>query len=257
MKETPLLGRLLWYELLTTDVKKAEAFYTDVVGWTVTPFEAATNGYEMWVKPDGKPMGGVMTLPSGMNVPPHWVMYIGASELEAAVATVETLGGSSLSPVIEIPTVGRMRAMRDPQGAMFALFEPSPRDGTPETEPAVGDVSWHELLTTDSDAAMRFYSEAFGWTEMATHDMGPMGVYRMFGRAFMFGGMMTKGDEMAKEPTAWGIYFRVPDIQSAVARVKAGGGQLLNGPMEVPGGSQVAQCLDPQGAYFALHQPAA
>ena len=45
----------------------------------------------------------------------------------------------------------------------------------------------------------------------------------------------------------------VPDVDAAVEKVKELGGQVLNGPMEVPGGDKVAQCCDPQGAAFALH----
>ena len=54
------------------------------------------------------------------------------------------------------------------------------------------------------------------------------------------------------EASCWLYYFNVSDIDAAVKRVKAGSGQLLSGPMEVPGGSWIAQCADPQGAMFAL-----
>jgi hypothetical protein len=46
---------------------------------------------------------------------------------------------------------------------------------------------------------------------------------------------------------------RVGDVQSSVGQVKDAGGTVINGPMEVPGGDWIAQCLDPQGAAFALH----
>jgi len=102
---------VLWYELLTTDVAAAKEFYATVGGWTVEPFAAAAQPYEMWKRGDGVPVGGVMTIPDGMIFPPHWGMYVGVPALEAAVAQVEQLGGSALSPVIEVPTVGRMRTI--------------------------------------------------------------------------------------------------------------------------------------------------
>src|SRR5215218_3992781 len=77
MTDTQVLGRPMWYELLTRDTKAAEKFYGAVVGWTVTPFDGAGQPYGMWTRPDGVPMGGVMNIPPGMNFPPHWAMYIG------------------------------------------------------------------------------------------------------------------------------------------------------------------------------------
>ena len=109
-------------------------------------------------------------------------------------------------------------------------------------------------MTTDAPAAMKFYRELFGWKPGDTMDMGPMGKYQMFDRPHgMIGGMMNKPPEMANVPPNWQIYFLVPDIDAAIERIKANGGQILNGPMEVPGGDQVLNAMDPQGAAFSLH----
>ncbi len=249
-----LLGRPLWYELLTSDMKAAEAFYSAVMGWTTTPFEGATSEYTILSRADGTGVGGVMPIPEGMNAPPHWVMYVGVPKLEDAVAHAERLGARALAPVIEVPDVGRIRPMLDPQGAMFSLYEPSTPPEGPETQPGNGDVAWRELYTTDAEAAMTFYGDLFGWraTDPA-HDMGPMGKYHLFGRSFSLGGMMNKPPGM-QAPSHWGLYFRVADVDGGAERVKANGGRILNGPMDVPGGSRVVQCMDAQGAGFSLHQ---
>jgi uncharacterized protein len=254
MADAALRGRILWYELLTTDMKAAERFYTAVVGWTVAPFEGSPQPYDMWMRTGGLPVGGVMTIPEGMGFPPHWEMYVGVPKLEDAMAQIERLKGSALSPVIEVPTVGRMRVMRDPQSAVFAIYEPAPESSQPpEAQAELGDVSWHELYTTDAAAALKFYSEMFGWRERSVMDMGPMGKYHIFGLEWDLGGMMNKPKEMAQVPPHWGLYFRVPDVAQGADRVKANGGQVLNGPMEVPGGSWIVNCMDPQGAAFSLH----
>jgi predicted enzyme related to lactoylglutathione lyase len=254
MTDSPVRGRLLWYELLTTDMKAAESFYSAIIGWKTQPFdEAAAQPYDMWIRAGDVPVGGVMTIPQGMNFPPHWVMYVGVPQLDEAVAQIERLGGRALSPVIEVPTVGRMRTMLDPQGAMFSILESASPPEQPEAEPQVGDASWHELYTTDAPAALKFYSEVFGWRPTQTMDMGEMGKYYMFGRAFELGGMMTKPPSMAHVPTHWNIYFRVADVDARAEQVKSKGGQILNGPMDVPGGDRIVQCLDPQGAAFSLH----
>jgi predicted enzyme related to lactoylglutathione lyase len=83
-------------------------------------------------------------------------------------------------------------------------------------------------------------------------DMGPGGSYDMFGVGDVtLGGMMNKMPELPVP--AWGYYFNVGNINEAAERVRAGGGQVVNGPMEVPGGGQwILQGVDPQGAHFAL-----
>jgi uncharacterized protein len=254
---TSVLGRPLWYELMTTDLAAAETFYTKVVGWTTAPFGDAGMPYTMWMRAGEVPVGGAMAITDDMKaagVPPHWMMYVGVDKLEDGVAHVKRLGGDTLSPVVEVPGVGRMQVMKDPQGAAFALYEPSSPPQQPEAPPELGDTSWHELYTTDAAAGLSFYQDLFGWKSTETMDMGPMGKYHMFGRAHgSMGGMMTKTPDMAQLPNAWLIYFRVPDVHAAAERVKANGGQVMHGPMEVPGGGWIAQCSDPQGAMFALH----
>ena len=255
--DASVLGRPLWYELMTTDMKAAEAFYKAVVGWTSAPFEGSPQPYTVFNRSGNVPVGGVLTAPDGMNAPPFWAMYVGVPKLEDAAAHITRLGGSECSPVIAIPNVGRMQMMKDPQGAAFYIFEPANAPG-PEGDAQVGEGSWHELMTTDAPAAMTFYNEVFGWQPSEAMDMGEMGKYQMFNRPHgMIGGMMNKSKEMAQVPPHWAIYFRVPDINSATERIKASGGQILNGPMEVPGGDWIVNAMDPQGAAFALHARAA
>jgi predicted enzyme related to lactoylglutathione lyase len=249
-----LLGRPLWYELMTTDMKAAEAFYSAVAGWTPAPFDNASQPYTMFKRSGDNFVAGVMTTPEGMNAPPFWAMYVGVPRLEDASARIKQLGGSECSPVIDVPTVGRMQMMKDPQGAAFYIYQPASAEQPPEGAAEVGDASWRELMTTDAPAAMTFYREVFGWQPSEAIDMGAMGAYQMFNRPHgMIGGMMNKPPEMADVPPNWQIYFRVPDINSAVERIKANGGQILNGPMEVPGGDWVVNAMDPQGAAFGLH----
>lgn len=249
-----LLGRPLWYELMTTDMQAAESFYKDIVGWSAAPFDGAGQPYTMFNRAGQVPVGGLMNLPQGMNAPPHWAMYVGVPKLEDAQAHVKRLGGGEVSPVIEVPNVGRMQMVKDPQGAMFYIYEPSSPPQQAEAKPDVGDASWHELYTTDAPAAMKFYSELFGWRATESLDMGAMGTYHMFGRDLgSIGGMMNKPKEMAQAPPHWMIYFQVPDINTATERIKAKGGKILNGPMEVPGGDWIVNAMDPQGGAFALH----
>ncbi len=247
-------GKHVWSELMTTDVTGAEAFYDKVVGWTSEPFGNSPTPYIQFKRGGGVGVAGLMERPADMKMPPFWSMYIGVPDLNEAVAHVKRLGGSEMSGVIDVPTVGRMQMLKDPQGACFYVIQPEPSGNPTAGDPQVGDASWLELMTTDAPAAMTFYRELFGWQPGDAMDMGPAGKYQMFNRGSRtIGGMMNKPPEMAQMPPMWGLYFSVPDINAAVDRIKANGGRILNGPMEVPGGDQIVTATDPQGAAFSLH----
>ena len=148
--------------------------------------------------------------------------------------------------------------LADPQGAAYAVYTPPPAM-LALPEPAgmapVGQASWHELMTADPAAALAYYAARFGWTPAGELDMGEMGLYRMFARGDTpLGGIFDPGAMMQGAPPHWLPYFRVADLGAALERVRAHGGVVANGPMEVPGGDHVAQCLDAQGAAFALHE---
>lgn len=252
--DSTVLGRPLWYELMTTDMKAAVDFYSKVIGWTSAPFEGSPEPYTVFRRDGDVSVAGVLRRPDDVTAPPFWAMYVGVPRLEDLAARVTAHGGRACTPVIEVATVGRMQMMQDPQGAAFYIFEPTGPEQRPEGPAAVGEASWHELITTDAEAAMTFYSQTFGWQPSEALDMGPLGKYRMFNRPHgMIGGMMNRPPQLANVPPNWQIYFRVADITSAVERITANGGTVLNGPMEVPGGDMVLNARDPQGAHFNLH----
>ena len=244
-------GRFVWFDLMTTDPAKAIDFYTNLTGWGTTEWEGPTK-YTMWTN-SSVPLGGVMSLPNGVSGPPHWLAYISTPDVDATVKQATGLGAKSLVPPTDIPTVGRYAVLSDPQGAAFAAFTSSSHTPGHDGEPQVGEFSWHELATHDQPAAFRFYEKLFGWEKTSAMDMGPAGVYQMYGRAGVpMGGMFNKPAEMPGPPS-WLHYIRVDDVNRAVEATKARGGQIINGPMEVPGGDWIAQGMDPQGGMFAVH----
>ena len=249
-----LLGRPIWYELMTTDMKAAESFYKTVVGWTTEPFAGTGKPYTQLNRSGKVGVGGIMEKPAEMKAPPFWAMYVAVPKLEDAVAQITRHGGKAHTDVISIKDVGRMQLMMDPQGAAFYIIEPASSERRPEGAPEIGDASWIELMTTDQSAAMKFYQDVFQWQPGQSMDMGEMGTYQIFNRPHgQIGGIMNKPAQMANVPSNWQIYFRVPDVDAAAERVKAAGGKILNGPMDVPDGDRVANAMDPQGAAFGLH----
>jgi len=177
-------------------------------------------------------------------------------DVDETVALAERLGGKVLAPAEDIPDVGRFAVLQDPQGGVFAVLTSAMPLG-PEEDPAPRTFSWHELTTSDQQAAIRFYEQLFGWVKQSEFDMGNMGVYHMFGRdRFTYGGMMAKPPEAPG--TYWLHYIQVADsADAATTRATALGAKAIVGPMEVPGGDRVAVLTDPQGAFFAVHSKGA
>ena len=255
MQEQDVRGRFLWYDLMTTDPQGAQAFYGKVAGWGLEPFPDPGMPYTMFTR-GGVPIGGSMPLPDAavkMGAPPHWIAYIGTPDVDKTTVEAVAMGAKPHVAPQDIPTVGRFAVLADAQGATIAFFTPL-NEQPAAHKPEVGDISWHELITTDPGAAFHFYSALTGWEKTGEQDMGPMGVYQMFGRqGATLGGIYRRPPEMPAPPH-WLVYVRVPDIDKGAADVKANGGRVLHGPEEVPGGDWIVQCADPQGAVFALHQ---
>jgi len=173
-------------------------------------------------------------------------------DVDAYVGKVVDAGGSLHRPASDIPGILRFAVVADPQGAAFVLFTPfSDTPPPPPIPDKPGYCAWRELMAGDGESAFAFYSRLFGWTKGATHDMGPMGIYQLFvDQGETVGGMMTKPPQ-APRPH-WNFYFRVDSVGAAVDRLKAAGGTVLMGPIQVPSNDWVVQGQDPQGAMFAL-----
>jgi predicted enzyme related to lactoylglutathione lyase len=247
-------GRFVWYELMASDTEAAKSFYTKVVGWATQ--DGPVPGMDYTVFTDGQtPVGGLMPQPEDARktgAPPSWIGYVGVADIDATAERIKQLGGIVHLPPRDIPNVGRFSVVADSQKAIFALFNSPDTSDQPLPPPGMpGRIGWHELSAADWEKAFAFYSELFGWQKADAIDMGAMGTYQLFsvgGEAV--GGMFNKPPLI---PTPhWLYYFNVSGIDTAVDRVKAAGGQILNGPMQVPGGSWIAQGKDPQGAMFAL-----
>ncbi len=256
MSEAPI-GKFVWYEYMGTDLKRAVDFYTHVVGWTAQDGGTSDFAYEI-VSAGGHPVAGLMDIPAdakAMGARSSWLAYIWVEDVDAALPKLTAAGGKAFKAPTETPGVGRFAVVADPYGGTFMLFRdsggnppPAPAPGTP------GTIGWHELHCDDGAKAIDFYCNFFGWSKTREFDMGPMGVYRMFKTgAGEEGGIMTR---MTQTPASfWLYYVNVDALDPAVERIKAKGGQIVNGPVEVPGGQWVVQAHDPQGAMFALVAP--
>jgi uncharacterized protein len=196
-----------------------------------------------------------MAIPEPMcaeGVPPCWSGYIGVDDVDADAKRVKAAGGGIKRPPTDIPNVGRFAVVSDPGGAVFLLFKPNTEEEPKPVAPMTpGHVGWHELYATDPEREFAFYARLFGWTKDRAHDMGPMGTYQTFATGGTPCGGMMKGCAQMPGP-CWNYYIAVDSVAAAAERTTTRGGQVLHGPVEVPGGDWIAQARDPQGAAFAM-----
>jgi uncharacterized protein len=245
-------GCFAWYELITTDLAAAKAFYGSVVGWGAR--DASTPDLPYTLFTSGKVgICGLMELPEEgrrMGASPRWMGYIGINDVEVTADRIRRLGGAVYVPPTNT-NIGLISVVADPQTATFALINGlKPGRPQPAEYGKPGRVGWHELLAADWEKAFVFYSEIFGW-QKADAEVSGTDTYQPFSASGLtIGGMFTKRPE---EPLPfWLFYFNVEDIDGAADRVKTNGGQIYQGPLELPGGISIARCADPQGAAFGL-----
>lgn len=259
-------GDFIWYELMTSNADGAREFYSAVVRWDIEGTTSAPMDYRMISASDG-PVAGMMPLTDEMQsggARPCWLGYILVDDADKCADAIMAAGGSIHMPPWDIPGVGRMAFIADPQGAMFYIMKPTPPADNPDAEstsfaattPVVGHCAWNELSTTDPEAAKAFYGKLFGWVKDGEMDMGPMGKYELLKDAegrFALGAVMPKMPQMPVP--FWSYYFRVTDIDSATATTTAKGGSIIQEPIEIPGGEFSMVGMDPQGASFGLVGP--
>jgi predicted enzyme related to lactoylglutathione lyase len=246
-------GRFVWYELATTDVEKAKAFYARVMGWGTAEASMPGSGYSLFTAKDN-PVAGLMQLPVGVlgrGSAPQWIGYVAVDDVDAAALRARQLGGTVQVPPRDVLNVSRFSVIADPQRATLALIKGRGGEIKPPAPPGTpGHAGWHELLARDMEGAFAFYSALLGWQKTDNQD-SPASTYLQFCLGTeLVGGMFMQPDTPVL-PT-WIYYFNVTGIEAAAKRAVAAGGQILQGPVAVPGGAWIVQAQDPQGAIFAL-----
>ena len=252
MADATVRGRFVWHDLMTPNPAGSHEFYGKTVGWKKQSWDQDP-GYQMFAAPSG-PIGGTV---EARALTPHWLAYVGITDVDATILAATQLGGRVQTAPTSLPNGGIYAVLVDPQGATFGVHASSAAP-SPETAPQLGEFSWHELATNVAPSvAFAFYKALFGWDEISQVDMGPMGMYLVFGRnGKQLGGMFDKGSQGKPGTAYWLGYVSVADLDGTIERAKGARGSVLAGPMDVPGGDRIAQLMDPHGAFFALHTTA-
>ncbi|MAN56462.1 MAG: VOC family protein [Paracoccus sp. (in: a-proteobacteria)] len=253
-------GKPCWYELTTSKGNLAAAgdFYGAVLGWSIRDAGMDDFSYHLASAGDDR-VAGLMEMPPDVSqMPPNWLIYFAVEDADGAAADIIAAGGRIFREPADIPGTGRFAIASDPQGAAFGILQPLPMEdgaqgGQAFDQSKAGHGNWNELMSTDPKAGFAFYSALLGWSKSRPIDMGEMGTYQLFSHdGTDIGGMMGMGN--APVP-AWLPYFGTDGVTQAMVRIEAGGGAVIHGPQEVPGGAFIAIARDPQGAHFAVVGP--
>ena len=239
------IGRFVWHDITSTDVDKAKTFYTDLFGWETELFKPGEIDYAM-IKAGGQTHGGFGAAQGG--APSAWLGHVLVTDVDETVLRAEGAGGKVIAAPMDIPEVGRMAVIADPQGAVISAFasagEPPASEGT---------FVWDELMTTDVDAAKSFYKEVFGWTSKDS-DMGGM-TYTIFVRAgdIDVAGCMERPTGV-QAPPHWLPYIATENVDATIAKAKELGATIFRDGTDIPNMGRFAIIQDPTGAVFGIWQ---
>lgn len=237
-----------WVDIGVADMDKAAAFYGGLLGWELQdPIEGGM-GYRLATL-RGVPVAGFG--PKMNPGPPAWTTCINVDDVDDIAARATAAGGSVLMPVMDVLTSGRLVMVADPSGAVLSAWQPLDHPGAGLVNES-GTLCWNELNTRDTDAAVAFYPQVFGWTVHASTEDGPMPYteWQVDGRSVA--GMLPMPEMVPAEvPDHWMVYFAVEDCDASMAKVGELGGSVAMGPMDVLVG-RFAVCQDDQGATFCI-----
>jgi len=120
-------GTFCWNELMTRDIEGAQRFYRDTIGWRFEPMKMDWGTY--WIIKSGDDnVGGLfeLTSPEFDGVPNAWMSYIAVDDVDARVAKAEKAGAKLMRPLFDVPDVGRIAILMQPDGAGVAWMTPKP-----------------------------------------------------------------------------------------------------------------------------------
>jgi uncharacterized protein len=250
-------GRFTWHDNVSDHQDEAIEFYTQLLGWEIEDLDMGPAGvYKMWKAGDDSTMGGFGDKPMP-EAPNAWLGYVQVENADETLARATSHGGTALSPVIEIPDIGRAVTIQDPQGGVFGVFQPlsEPFSTAPDWQPPRLAVCWNELMSADVPAATAFYTEVLGW-HAEVKEMVPGMDYTIFTAAE---GMMVAGLMQSPPPhgdmTAWMAHIYVDDLEQSLDKARTLGAKVHAEPQTIPGVGSFSLIEDPLGAFVNLFQP--
>jgi hypothetical protein len=251
-------GNFVWFELSTSDPAAAKQFYSSLLGWDAQDFPMGPGMVYTMFQLNGRDAAGAYAMKPEdrqLGIPPNWLLYISVDNADATVASSLEHGGSAMSPAFDIPNVGRMAVLQDPVGAIVAIFQSGHHKGV-GIYGENGAFCWADLQTPDRDRSAKFYGTVFGWKLLPGKDKDMNGYLHIVSGDQYIGGFPEPRNLPPSVMPHWLAYIQCADCAAQTAKVKELGGSIIVPATTVEGQLHYSVVADPQGAVFALFQPA-
>ncbi len=253
-------GAPSWAELSTTDEAGALSFYGALFGWADDPQEIAPGWFYHMQRLNGLEAASIYLQGEeerSQNAPPHWNTYFTVANVDDTAETVKQNGGNVVVGPMDVFEAGRMAFCQDPQGAFFAVWQANQHIGC-RVKGEPGAMCWSELLTTDREAGIEFYSKVLGMERGFVMQPTEYAILKA-GGADVAGVMQITAD-MGEFPPHWTVYFGVNDVAATVEQAQSLGATVYVPPTDIaeaegqPPLGCFAAMADPQGAVFSVFQ---
>ena len=247
-------GEFNWFELATTDQPAAKSFYGDLFGWQANDTPMGSGDVYTMFQLEGLDVAAAYTLRSDQSatgIPAHWDIYISVESADEAAAKIESFGGSLMAAPFDVMTHGRMAVASDPTGGVFCIWQAFSHQGT-RIGGVDGTVCWADLNTQDPEAASQFYTGVFGW-ELYRASGDDSGYLHIKHGEKHIGGIPPV---IPNVPPHWLLTFQASEVALLTNKAGALGATTLLPVTDMPKVGKFSVLQDPQGAPFALFQPA-
>lgn len=253
MATTIPTGKFVWFEYLTKDERKAQAFFGELFNWKTKEVPMGQGKYTM-IALGNDTIGGYSQPPPGVPPQTRWLSHLQVANIQSTANQVKSLGGKILKEPYKVGDQGTMSIAIDPLGAVFALWQPNKPEGTGDYRGSDGSFVWNELYTDDPDRSLEFYKAIGNFTAERMTSPGGVGPDRYDilksegkGRA----GVM----KMTGVPPMWMPYIQVRNTDHTVERAKKLGASFKHPPEAIPNVGRLAVMMDPQSAPLGVLQP--
>lgn len=246
-------GTFCWADMGTPDAEASKRFYTGLFGWTSEDGPIGDGAFYTMFQMEGRSVCAVYQQDEQLRdggVPPSWLSYVSVESADLTAAKVRELGGTVMMEPFDVLDAGRMTLLSDPVGAVLGAWEPRRHIGA-EVMGEPGSICWDELLTSDVDAAARFYALLLEW-DVEPRQVGAVTYHYIKNQGQEIGGMLAPAGKMAGIPAQWLLYFAVADCDESHERALSLGASVKVRPTDVPGVGRFAVIEDPQGAVFSI-----
>jgi predicted enzyme related to lactoylglutathione lyase len=260
-----------WIDTSQPDPEAAVDFYGGLFGWefeSVMPPGAPAKYFMGRLR--GLEVAAVSSLPESAAPKAMWDTYVAVESADETATKVRAAGGGVVKEPFDVPNAGRMAVLRDPEGAVFCVWEAREFKGARVVnEP--GSLNFNDLRTRDVDGAKGFYGSVFGWETLGLEGGFEAWTLPGYGdhlasddpdlrkRVAELGGptgfedvvasLVAIGDDQPDVPAHWGVTFAVDDADAVAAKAEELGGTVVVPPFDAPW-VRMTVLTDPQGASF-------